>query len=68
MKRYKKDRLLGGLSYPILKKKVIRTGTKKEHRTPFNTASTTVSSLVYFRRTGRVVSSLVAAAGAIQVQ
>ena len=41
--------------------------TKKEQRIPLRTARTTVSSFVYFRSTGRVVSSLVAAAGAIQV-
>ena len=51
----------------MLKKKVIRMGTKKEQRIPLRTARTTVSSFVYFKSTGRVVSSLVAAAGAIQV-
>lgn len=55
-------------AYPILKKKVIRIGTKKEHSIPLSTARTTVSSSVYFRSTGSVVSSLVAAAGAMQVQ
>ena len=50
-----------------VKEKVIRMGTKKEQRIPLRTARTTVSSFVYFKSTGRVVSSLVAAAGAIQV-
>lgn len=43
-----------------------RNGTAAEHRTPLNTDSTTVSSSVYRIITGRVVSSLVAPAGAIQ--
>ena len=51
----------------ILKKKVISIGTKKEQRIPLRTARTTVSSFVYFKMRGKVVSSLVAAAEAIQV-
>lgn len=48
-------------------KKRISTGTAAEHRTPLKTAMTTTSSLVYFIRIASVVSSLVAAAGAIAV-
>ena len=42
-------------------------GTAIEQITPLRTATTATSSLVYFIKIGRVVSSLVAAAGAIAV-
>ena len=54
-------------AYGVVKHREMRMGTKKEQVMPLSTDSTTVSSLVYFSITGRVVSSLVAPAGAMQV-
>lgn len=48
-------------------RKLRMTGTSAEQTTPLTTAITATSSLVQRIRSGRVVSSLVAAAGAIAV-
>ena len=50
-----------------LKQMDIKIGTKKEQIMPFITDNTTVCSSVYFNIIGKVVSSLVAPAGAMQV-
>ena len=52
---------------PCYRQMEMITGTTKEQIMPLSTDSTTVSSLVYFSIMGRVVSSLVAPAGAMLV-
>ena len=52
---------------PCYRQMEMITGTNKEQIMPLSTDSTTVSSLVYFSIMGRVVSSLVAPAGAMLV-
>ncbi len=54
-------------SRPCYRQMEMITGTTKEQIMPLSTDSTTVSSLVYFSIMGRVVSSLVAPAGAMLV-
>ena len=56
-----------GTPGPCYRQMEMITGTNKEQIMPLSTDSTTVSSLVYFSIMGRVVSSLVAPAGAMLV-
>ena len=53
--------------YPYYRQMEMITGTNSEQIMPLSTERTTVSSLVYFSIMGRVVSSLVAPAGAMLV-